>query len=93
VNYRLNIAELQLCFHTDADPSRVERARAYVEEEYDRLRSKNSLMTRDKLFGILLIAIADNLLELQEQQKTDIERLEKMLQLMQPNISTGESDI
>ena len=93
MNYRLSIAELQLSFHTDADPSRVERARAYVEEEYEGLRSKNSLMTRDKLFGILLIAIADNLLDLQEQRKADTERLEKILRLMQSNLSTGESDL
>ena len=93
MNYRLNIADLQLSFHTDADPSRVESARAYVEEEYERLSSKSTLMTRDKLFGILLIAIADNLLELQKQQKADTERLEKILRLMQTNVSKRENDI
>ena len=52
---------------TEADPTRVENACAYVENLYRDLKLHGNHLGRDRLLTILILGIADDLLQLKQQ--------------------------
>ena len=84
-SYLLDLCDLQVAFRTEADPERVERARKYVEERYSRVKAQGGQFGRDRLLVMLLISMADDLLELQERRSREDARLDELLQSLKEN--------
>ncbi len=84
-SYHLDLCDLQVAFRTEASPERVERARQYVEERYGRVKSQGGQFGRDRLLVMLLISMADDLLELRERNSRADSRLDELLQSLKEN--------
>lgn len=84
-SYNLNLCDMQIAFRTEADPARVERARAYVDERYSRIKTQGGQAGRDKLLVMLLFSMADDLLELREKSSWADTRLDELLQCLKEN--------
>ena len=84
-SYNLNLCDMQIAFRTEADPERVERARAYVDERYSRVKAQGGQAGRDKLLVMLLFSMADDLLELREKSSWADTRLDELLQSLKEN--------
>ncbi len=84
-SYHLDLCDLQVAFRTEADPERVEKARQYVEERYGKVKAQGGQFGRDRLLVMLLIGMADDLLELQEQKSRMNTRLDELLQNLKEN--------
>lgn len=79
-SYHLDLCDLQVAFRTEAGPERVERARQYVEERYGKVKAQGGHFGRDRLLAMLLLSMADDLLELREQNSRADSRLDELLQ-------------
>ena len=79
-SYQLALCDLKIAFRTEAAPERVERARKYVEEKYSRAREQGGQIGRDRLLAMLLISMADDLLELRSHNSQCESRLDVLLQ-------------
>ena len=88
-SYQLDLCDLQVAFRTEAGPERVERARQYVEERYGRVKAQGGQFGRDRLLVMLLISMADDLLELQERNSRADSRLDELLQNLKENTPEG----
>ena len=88
-SYHLDLCDLQVAFRTEAGPERVERARQYVEERYGRVKAQGGQFGRDRVLGMLLISMADDLLELQERNSRADSRLDELLQNLKENTPEG----
>ena len=88
-SYHLDHCDLQVAFRTEAGPERVERARQYVEERYGRVKAQGGQFGRDRLLVMLLISMADDLLELQERNSRADSRLDELLQNLKENTPEG----
>ena len=88
-SYHLDLCDLQVAFRTEAGPERVERARQYVEERYGRVKAQGGQFGRDRLLVMLLISMADDLLELQERNSRADPRLDELLQNLKENTPEG----
>ena len=84
-SYHLDLCDLQVAFRTEAAPDRVEKARQYVEERYGKVKAQGGQFGRDRLLVMLLIGMADDLLELQEQKSRMNTRLDELLQNLKEN--------
>ncbi|WP_294445634.1 cell division protein ZapA [uncultured Mailhella sp.] len=84
-SYHLDLCDLQVAFRTEAAPDRVEKARQYVEERYGKVKAQGGQFGRDRLLVMLLIGMADDLLELQEQKSRMNSRLDELLQNLKEN--------
>lgn len=84
-SYHLDLCDLQVAFRTEASPERVERARKYVEERYGRVKAQGGQFGRDRLLVMLLISMADDLLELRERTSRADSRLDELLQSLKEN--------
>ncbi len=84
-SYHLDLCDLQVAFRTEAGPERVERARQYVEQRYGRVKAQGGQFGRDRLLVMLLISMADDLLELQEKNSLTDSRLDELLQCLKEN--------
>lgn len=80
--YNLNIFELEVSFKTEAEPERVEKACAYAETLYEALKLHGSHLGRDRLLSILVLGIADDLLQLKQQTAERDERLKALLEFI-----------
>lgn len=79
-SYHLTLCDLQVAFRTEASAHRVEKAKRYVEERYSRVKAQGGQFARDKLMLMLLISMADDLLELQEKTAMIDSRMDELLQ-------------
>ncbi len=91
-SYHLDLCDLQVAFRTEADPERVEKARQYVEERYGKVKAQGGQFGRDRLLVMLLIGMADDLLELQEQKSRMNTRLDELLQNLKENTPENSAE-
>lgn len=84
-SYHLNVFELEVSFKTEADPTRVENACAYVENLYGDLKLHGNHLGRDRLLTILILGIADDLLQLKQRAAETDKRLTALLQRIEKN--------
>ncbi len=78
-SYHLNIFDLTISFRAEACPERVERARLYVEKLYEQMKAQGKHLGRDKVLAILLVGIADDFLQLQDQTGQAENTIDKLL--------------
>ena len=79
-SYHLTLCDLQVAFRTEASAQRVEKARQYVEERYSKVKAQGGQFARERLLLMLLISMADDLLELQEKSAAIDSRMAELLQ-------------
>ncbi|MCH5277247.1 MAG: cell division protein ZapA [Desulfovibrionaceae bacterium] len=90
-SYHLNVFELDISFKTEADPTRVENACAYVESLYRNLKLHGNHLGRDRLLTILILGLADDLLQLRQRGTDAQARLNTLLQRIEKNDAPLES--
>lgn len=78
-NHTLDVLGLELSFKAEADPARIERARALLEERYGRMARHGGTLSKEKLLAFLALSLADDVLLLQEEKKQADKRLEDIL--------------
>lgn len=66
-SFHLNVLGVDISFRAEADPVRIEAAKAFVEEQYERLKNHGGQFGREKLLTLLVLGVADNLLQSQQQ--------------------------
>ena len=78
-SYNKMILGLEISFKTDAEPDRVERAKALVEERYRVLNPGGKNLSKEKLLTFVALGLADDLL-LANQRLDEMEaKLDKLL--------------
>ncbi len=87
-SYNKVILGLEISFKTDAEPDRVELAKALVEERYRLLNPGGKNLSKDKLLTFVALGLADDLL-LSNQRLDEMEsKLDKLLsRIKMPDMS------
>lgn len=78
--YNLYVLGLEVAFKADAAPEQVERARALLEERFEKLQQHGKAFSREKLLTFLALGLADDLLQAKANLQSVEERLEKLLE-------------
>lgn len=78
-SHTLEVLGLELSFKAEADPRRIERARALLDERYTRLAQHGGLLSKEKLLAFLALSLADDVLLMQEDRKVVDKRLRELL--------------
>ena len=81
-SFQLNVLGMDISFRTDADSVRIERAQDFVEKQYERLKNQGGQFGREKLLT-LLVGVADDLLQTQQQLDGVETRLANLLELIE----------
>ena len=82
-SYHLNICDVQIAIRTEADPERMERARQYVDDWYGKLKAQGGQTIRERLLIMMLISMADDFLQLKEQNSREETAVEGLLQRLE----------
>ena len=82
-SFQLNVLGMDISFRTDADSARIERAQAFVEKQYERLKNQGGQFGREKLLTLLVLGVADDLLQTQQQLDGVETRLANLLELIE----------
>ena len=70
-SYNLSIEGLDLSFKTDAEPERVNFAKALVEQRYNMLKAGGKTLGKEKLLAFVALGLADDML-VSNQQLDDL---------------------
>ena len=93
-SYQLDVCDLKLAFRTAAGPERVERARRYVDDMYAQMKAYGGPLGKDKVLVMLLISLADDFLQLRDQNSQADEKLDKLLEnLKESGMVSGGGDM
>ena len=91
-SFQLNVLGMDISFRTDqqrhhdrrhADSVRIERAQDFVEKQYERLKNQGGQFGREKLLTLLVLGVADDLLQTQQQLDGVETRLANLLELIE----------
>lgn len=78
-SHTLAVLGLELSFKAEADPRRIERARALLDERYTRLAQHGGQLSKEKLLAFLALSLADDILLMQEERSETDKRLRNLL--------------
>lgn len=78
-SFNLTVLGLEVSFKAEADPKRVESAKALVEERFDRLKFHGRQLSKEKLLTFLVLGLADDLLQANRRNDETRERIAAML--------------
>ena len=78
-SFNLTVLGLEVSFKAEADPKRVESAKALVEERFDRLKFHGRQLSKEKLLTFLVLGLADDLLQSTQQKDEMRTRMEALL--------------
>ena len=81
-SFQLNVLGMDISFRTDADSARIERAQDFVEKQYERLKNQGGQFGREKLLTLLVLGVADDLLQTQQLDGVET-RLANLLELIE----------
>lgn len=82
-SFQLNVLGMDISFRTNADSARIERAQDFVEKQYERLKNQGGQFGREKLLTLLVLGVADDLLQTQQQLDGVETRLANLLELIE----------
>ena len=82
-SFQLNVLGMDISFRTEADPARIEQAQVFVEKQYERLKNQGGQFGREKLLTLLVLGVADDLLQTQQQLDGVETRLANLLELIE----------
>ncbi|AAS97142.1 cell division protein ZapA [Nitratidesulfovibrio vulgaris] len=78
-SFNLTVLGLEVSFKAEADPKRVESAKALVEERFDRLKFHGRQLSKEKLLTFLVLGLADDLLQANRRNDETRERIAAVL--------------
>jgi len=78
-SHTLAVLGLELSFKAEADPRRIERARALLDERYERLAQHGGMLSKEKLLVFLALSLADDVLLMQDERSEADRRLRGLL--------------
>ncbi len=78
-NHTLDVLGLELSFKADADPVRLEQARQMLENRFSILRQHGRHLSKEKLLTFLALALADDLIESQEEISAAEKKVQKIM--------------
>lgn len=78
-SFNLTVLGLEVAFKAEADPKRVECAKALVEERFDKLKFHGRQLSKEKLLTFLVLGLADDLLQSTRQNEEMRERITALL--------------
>ncbi len=77
--HSLTVLGQEVSFKAEADPGRVERARALLEERFGQLARSGGHLSKEKLLTFLALALADDLVHLKDQWGHQERKLAELL--------------
>ena len=78
-SHTLEVLGLELSFKAEADPRRIERARALLDERYARLAQHGGTLSKEKLLAFLALSLADDVLLMQEERSRADKKVQELL--------------
>lgn len=81
-NYSLDVLGQELTFKANADPQRLEQARQILESRYAVLKEHGRHLSKEKLLAFLALAMADDLIELEEERHAAEKKVQKIMTLI-----------
>lgn len=90
-SYKLTICGLDISFNTSASADRVDIASKFIQEKFDALQSFGIQMSKERIFLILALGIADDLLQIQKKQEEILDVVDKKNQQDKTNQAQLES--
>ncbi len=82
-SFQINVLGMDISFRSNADQEQVDRAQNFVENQYERLKKNGGQFSRERLLTLLVLGIADDLLQTQQRLECVETRLTDLLQLME----------
>lgn len=77
--FNLHVLGVDVAFRSQIDPERIHLAKAFVEEHFEKLKIRGGQFSREQLLILLVMGIAGDLLQSQEQLDELYEKLELLL--------------
>ena len=77
--HSLTVLGQEVSFKAEADPGRVERARALLEERFEQLTRNGGHLSKEKLLTFLALALADDLVHQKDQWEDRERKLAELL--------------
>jgi len=77
--FAMNVLGVDLVFWSAADPDHVQRAKNFIESQYENLKSLGRQAGRDQLLVLLVMGIADAMLQSQQDLEEMHARLDRLL--------------
>lgn len=90
-NHSLNVLGLDVSFKSEADPGRVERARSLLEARYAKLMQHGGHASKEKLLTFLALALADDFLDMQDEQGEAQRRISLLLATIEKGMENAIS--
>ena len=78
-SHTLDVLGLEVSFKAEADPKRIERAKALLEERYSRLSQHGGHVSKEKLLTFLALALADDVIQAQDDKEETADRVRRLL--------------
>lgn len=88
-SHSLEILGLEVSFKAEADPKRIERAKVLLEERFEKLKKYSSNLSKEKLLTYIALALADDYLVMQEEQKASEQRMRNILSIMETSANSS----
>lgn len=88
-SHSLEILGLEVSFKAEADPKRIERAKVLLEERFEKLKKYSSNLSKEKLLTYIALALADDYLVIQEEQKVSEQRMRNILSIMETSANSS----
>jgi cell division protein ZapA len=82
-SHTLNVLGLEVSFKAEADPKRIERAKNLLEGRYSQFTNHKGHISKEKLLTFLALALADDIIQAQEERNETKSRVEKLLSSME----------
>lgn len=78
-HYSFNVLGQDVSFKAEADPKRIEQARVLLEERFTHLQQHGKQLSKEKLLTFLALALADDMLQAQEEMKKSEQKIQTIL--------------
>lgn len=78
--FKITVLDEDLVFNTDADDERIAIAKSFVEDAYAGLKNRGGQYSRNALLSLLILGIADDLLQSHDKLEALSGRIETLLE-------------
>ena len=67
-SHTIEVLGLELSFKLNVDPTRIERAKALLDDRYAKLAQHSGIVSKEKLLAFLALSLADDVLLMQDEK-------------------------
>ncbi len=75
----INVLGVDLNFRFRSDRARIDHAKSFIENEYERLKGRGRHLSNEQLLMMLMILVTDNFLQSQKELLELDERLKELI--------------